>query len=391
MKKALSLMLALVLVLALCACGGTSAPAATNDTPAAAPANDTPASTPAPAATAAPAAPAAPAATNEPATAAPAEQTWEPKGEFNILIPYAVSSAQDIPFRMMAQYITEKTGINCNIENDETGGGARLAAKLAAAEGDGMTLMITGANKCAQFYQNFWDYTLSDESKVRPVAVAAGPNPYTGTVLCVRNDFPADTWEEFVAYVNEHPGEVTMGVSVGKASEVKNKALFAYFDLNDKVRYVSAGNADMLTGLIGGTIDCGMLTEGTSTSYAVNGDFKIIFNYRVDRNYHGENYHYSQEELDILDNVKILPDIMPEADVEQVYCLFKNYVFVPASTPDYIVEALNEMIESITEVPEWMEQFHALSGGNDFFTSDLSEYPHELDVADAQCKTVYGA
>ena len=245
MKKIVAMLLALSLVLCLCACGGKT---------------ETPAAPAAPAAPAEPAAPAAPAAPAEPA--APA--ATRPNGDVTIYAGYAVGSLTDVNIRTIADWITQETGANGIIENNDVGGGANLALKLTQAEPDGQTLMNIGMNCISNYYNGTWAVNPADSTKFKIVAGALQPFPDSGCVILTQANSPYSTWEELADYAAANPGTVTVASIAGKVMDIKMKAMFNLTGVAKDIRWVSTTNADATAGLLGGIINCVMLDETTA-------------------------------------------------------------------------------------------------------------------------------
>ena len=339
MKKIIALLLALVMALALSACGKskTEEPEKTDDTETTEQSvttteqNDATEQTEANEQT----------ETNVEA-AAPA--TW-PNGEVTIYAGYAVGSLTDVNIHTIADWITEKTGATVKIVNDDVGGGANLAAKLVTAEPDGQTLMLIGMNCISNYYTGTWAVNPADETLFKIACGSIQPLPDSGCMVMTQSYAPYSTWEELVAYADEHPGEVTVASISGKVMDIKMKALFNGTGMSEKIRWVSTTNADAAAGLLGGNINCIMLDEQTAVGYIKDGSSKAIINCRADNDY---SYYIDGEDKDIIMSVPTLADVFGAEGAN--YMVPNRSMFcVPAGTPDEICDAIAAVIDPIAD------------------------------------------
>lgn len=363
MKKATALLLALVMLLALCACGSGS--------------SDTPAPTAAPAQSAQPGESSAP--------AEEAEYTW-PNGNVTVLIPSDAGSPNDIGFRSLIDYLADVTGATFMIENDSTGGGARLAEKLINSKPDGSTIMIGGNNLCAQYYKGLWEHNLADGEYFKMVCGATGPAPVAGSLIVTQPNRDWTTWDELVSYIEANPGVVTVGVSAGKATELKTRAWFNYCGLSDKVRWVSADNSEMLTGLLGGSIDVGLLTDDVGADYVLDGSMAALMLYRPDRDYIGD---FNDDEIALFDSLPVIPDLVPEDEVWDAFMTLRSYIFVSADVPDEICRIIADTTNAVRDSDEWMAHIRSMSAVNDFQYIAMEDIPAELATVDEVCRVTY--
>lgn len=219
MKKLFALLLALCMVFALCACGSSSAPAATE-----APAADAPAE-------------------------APAESTgWAPDGPVTMIVAYKAGNGTDVTARILAQYAEKYVGQTIVIENVDGGSGSIGWTQLANAEPDGMTIgFMNLPNFNSSIVKELGTYTTADFTAIC--------NHVTETSLViVRAD--EDRFEDIdglVAYAKENNTVAsTNGAQASNhigAQAFANSAGFTYTDLPQ------GNTADELTSLLGGEAD----------------------------------------------------------------------------------------------------------------------------------------
>src|SRR6195256_4032170 len=126
-----------------------------------------------------------------------------PNKAVKIVVTVPAGGGVDTATRIFAERLQQKLGQPFVIENRGGAGGNLGAEAVYAATPDGYTLL---ASQPAPITSNIALYKKLnfDPTKFEPVAVMTKfPN-----VLLVRNDFPARTAQEFIAYAKANPGKI---------------------------------------------------------------------------------------------------------------------------------------------------------------------------------------
>src|SRR5689334_1421668 len=131
-----------------------------------------------------------------------------PNKPVKILVPAQPGGGLDLIGRTVADQLTRAFNQSFFVENVSGGGGLIAAQSTARAAPDGYTLMIGyvgthGTNPAVRKlpYDAIKDFT--------PIAMVAG----TPNVLIVPPSVPANTLQEFIAYVKANPGKLSYGSS----------------------------------------------------------------------------------------------------------------------------------------------------------------------------------
>src|SRR6266568_4585824 len=127
-----------------------------------------------------------------------------PQRAVKLIVSTSAGGGVDTVTRIFAAQLQHKLGQPFVIENRGGGGGNIGAEAVYAAEPDGYTLL---ASQPAPITSNIALYKKLnfDPAQLESVAVMAKfPN-----VLLVRQDFPAKTAQEFIAYAKANPGKIT--------------------------------------------------------------------------------------------------------------------------------------------------------------------------------------
>lgn len=174
-----------------------------------------------------------------------------PNRPVSMVVAAAAGGPIDVFTRIMAERMSPILGQRVIVENVGGGGGTLGGQRVAKAEPDGYTTLLgtvaTHANP-----QLYSDKPLYDPlNDFTPVALIAE----IPLVVIVRNDFPANTFQEFMTYAKANPGKLNYGsAGVGSASHLGCVMLDQAMGTNAQhVPYRGTGPA--MQDLIGGRID----------------------------------------------------------------------------------------------------------------------------------------
>jgi tripartite-type tricarboxylate transporter receptor subunit TctC len=165
-------------------------------------------------------------------------------------VGFAVGGVADVFARLIAQWLSERTGQQFIVEN-RTGFGSNLAIEtVAKSQPDGYTLALIGSPNMinAALYKNLNFNFITD---VAPVASLYRNSP---SVVVVNPSFPAKTLAEFITYARANPGKINMAhAGVGSAQYVGGE-LFKMMAGVDLVGVSYRGGLEALTDLLGGQV-----------------------------------------------------------------------------------------------------------------------------------------
>ena len=182
---------------------------------------------------------------------APAVAQDYPNRPVNMVVAAAAGGPIDVFARIMAERMSPALGQRVVIENVGGGGGTLGAQRVARAEPDGYTTLLgtiaTHANPQLLTekppYDPMADFT--------PVALIAE----IPLILITRKDFPAITFEEFVAYAKANQAKMNYG-SAGVGSAAHLGCVMLERAMATSITHVPyRGTAPAMQDLIGGRID----------------------------------------------------------------------------------------------------------------------------------------
>jgi tripartite-type tricarboxylate transporter receptor subunit TctC len=180
--------------------------------------------------------------------AAAAAQEW-PTRPVTMVVPFTAGGPVDVAARLIAPRVSESLGQQIVVENMGGAGGMTGSYRVAKASPDGY-LLVLGNGGTHAYNQSLYKRPLyNSESDFSPVGVVVENTK----VLIVRNDFPANSLPEFVAYVKANQAKLQYG-SAGAGSATHIACLL--------LNYRGAGPA--LQDLIAGRIDfmCEVISTG---------------------------------------------------------------------------------------------------------------------------------
>jgi tripartite-type tricarboxylate transporter receptor subunit TctC len=174
-----------------------------------------------------------------------------PNRPVSMVVAAAAGGPIDVFTRIMAERMSPILGQRVIVENVGGGGGTLGGQRVAKAAPDGYTTLLgtvaTHANP-----QLYSDKPLYDPLNdfVNVALIAEIP-----LVVIVRKDFPANTFQEFMAYAKANPGKLNYGsAGVGSASHLGCVMLDQA--MGTKVQHVPyRGTGPAMQDLVGGRID----------------------------------------------------------------------------------------------------------------------------------------
>jgi tripartite-type tricarboxylate transporter receptor subunit TctC len=172
-----------------------------------------------------------------------------PTRPVRVIVPFSPGGAVDGPMRIIAQELGKRWGQQVIVEN-KPGAGATIGAELVAkAAPDGYTLLLASQTVAisATLYTKLTFNPVEDFDPISLIGREPG-------VLVVNPSLPVKTFQEFVAYVKERPGQVDYASSGNGSGQHLFMALLAsQTDLKmNHVPYRGSGQAtaDLLGGQV---------------------------------------------------------------------------------------------------------------------------------------------
>jgi tripartite-type tricarboxylate transporter receptor subunit TctC len=255
-------------------------------------------------------------------------QTY-PSQPIRIIVGFAAGSGSDIFARLLAQWLSERTGWTILVENRAGGGGNVGTESVVKATPDGYTLLqwVPGNMVNNTLYQNLNFNFLRD---ITPVAGTAR-TPY---VVVVNNDLPVKTIPELIAHAKANPGKLNFasaGVGTGIHMAGEQFKMMASVEMVH-VPYRGAGNA--MTDLIGGQVQLMFDTMAASIPHIKGGKIRALAVTTAARS-------------------TLLPDLPTVADTVPGYEASGPFgLGAPKDTPRAVLDKLNHEINEVLADPQ---------------------------------------
>lgn len=247
-----------------------------------------------------------------------------PERPVSWVVPFTPGGITDTTSRLIGKKITEVIGQPIIIDNRPGGGGMVGTEFVARATPDGYTMIYGTQGTMAANLSLYRNVKYDPLTSFIPVhAIFKTPN-----VVLIKSELPFKTVAELVEYAKKNPGKLNMasaGTGTGShlAGELfQNEAGIKFTHVPFK------GSAPALQNLIGGQVD-------------------VMFDYPVSSRPHIDSGKVRALAVTDTQRVKSLPDV--PTIVEQGYpsALSSSWssIFVPAGTPDAIVQKLKKGVE----------------------------------------------
>jgi tripartite-type tricarboxylate transporter receptor subunit TctC len=180
--------------------------------------------------------------------AAPALAQTYPERPIRLIVPFLAGGPMDTMARLVGQNLQSTLGQPVIIENRGGAGGALGSKAVAAAEGDGYTLLwgSSGTMSILPALNSKLDY---DPKSLLPVALTS----LLPHLMVVPASLPVKTLDEFIAYVKANPGKLNFGASLGTPPHLLG-VLFKNLANLDMEFIPYKGAANSITDMLGGTI-----------------------------------------------------------------------------------------------------------------------------------------
>jgi tripartite-type tricarboxylate transporter receptor subunit TctC len=264
-----------------------------------------------------------------------AAQTW-PDRPLTLVVPFAAGGGTDLLARIVAKRLSEVLGQQVVIENVGGAGGMIGSAKVVKSPPDGYT-MVVGTTADA-INQSLYKTPLYDFSTDLVPAGLMGSQP---TVLLGRKDFPANTLQEFTAYVKANAATVKVGsAGVGSTGHLFCQLLHAVLGISGVTHVPYRGGGPAMQDLIAGRYDY-ICTLGPTGKQLIDGNsVKGIAILQPKRSPEIPNLPSTAEQG------------LPDFEVSTWFGLF-----FPKGTPEPIVRKLNAALGETLDTPWVHERF----------------------------------
>jgi tripartite-type tricarboxylate transporter receptor subunit TctC len=261
-----------------------------------------------------------------------------PNKPVKIVVSVPAGGGVDTVTRIFAARLQQRLGQPFVIENRGGAGGNIGAEAVYGAEPDGYTLLAT---QPAPLTSNIALYKKLnfDPVALEPVGLMSKfPN-----VVLVRQDFPAKSAQEFLAYVKANPGKVTYASQGPGTTSHLTAALYGTVTGTKMLHVPYRGTGPALNDIVAGHVDFIFMELASAYKLHDGGKARILA-------------VASDKRLDMLRDIPTLA----ETGVPNVISDTWNAISAPPKTPAAIVGKLNRALNDILAEAETRNRFHEL-------------------------------
>lgn len=262
-----------------------------------------------------------------PIGSARAQSGW-PSRPVRFVIPFPPGGGGDTVARAVTERAAEHLGQAIVIEN-KTGGNAVIAATtVVQAAPDGYTCLWDGNNHLSN-RALIKDLPFDYRTAFVPVTLTAR----FPQVLAVRQDFPARTFDEFLAYARANPGKVSVGTPPSGGMGHLALELLQKRAAIQLIHTPYRGGPDATRDVMGGQIDAVLLTTSTILPALQAGKARLLA-------------ISSAQRSALYPDTPAIAERFPGYDMDDW-----NGLFAPAGTPDAVVAKLNAAVTQASRDP----------------------------------------
>ncbi len=246
-----------------------------------------------------------------------------PTRPVKIVVGFAAGGAVDIVVRLIAQWLSDRIGQQCVVEN-RPGAGNNIATEyVLKSDPDGHTLLLTNPTNAinATYYENLPYDFIRDSAPV--AGIMRVPN-----VMEVSPLLPTTTVPEFVALAKANPGKLAYATGGNGTSVHMSAELFKLMTntdiLNVTYRGLALAYTDLMTNRVQVTFDnlpgsIGFIRQGKLRALAVT----------------------TTTRSPALPDIPALAEFIPGYEASAWYC-----VSAPRNTPRAVIDKLNKEINA---------------------------------------------
>lgn len=253
-----------------------------------------------------------------------------PTRPIEIVTTFPPGGISEMTVRTWAKYMEKILGQPIVNLAKPGGGGVIGFTYVANARPDGYTTLNAG-EIIPPILEGTATYKLED---LRVVAAVT----QNGNVMCVAADAPWKTWQEFVDYAKKNPGVKYGHPGLGIMAYYRAENLNRQLGLK-MISLPSQGDAESITRLLGHHIPIANIAIGAAKPQIEAGKLRALLSLDSSKEF---GLPSSVPDLD-----KLYGKDFPDIDIPV-------YLYVPAKTPDYIVQTLEKTFEQMSKSPEFM-------------------------------------
>jgi len=271
-------------------------------------------------------------------------QTY-PSKQLTFVVPFIAGSATDQQARVIAQGITESTGIPVIIDNKVGASGFIAAQAVASSAPDGYVVLVSTNTTHAANEHLFKKLPYDPVKDFEPVtALNKGSQ-----ILIVNKNFPANSVKELIALAKKNPGKYTFGS--GSSSSRLAVELFQQMSGIQLLHVPYKSSPLAINDLIAGNIDLMIVDAPNSLAQMKGNNVRGLAVSGSSRN-------------------PLAPELptIAEAGVPGYDMSYWTAAWVPAKTPKAIIDKLNQLMIAASKLDP-AQKFYTSTGSERYTTT----------------------
>jgi tripartite-type tricarboxylate transporter receptor subunit TctC len=244
--------------------------------------------------------------------------------------------------RLLAPFLQERWGQPAVVDNRSGAGGTLGAAEVVRAKPDGHTILISNIGPQAIAYSLFRGLSYRPDQLIPVSNMIRGPN-----ALMLHPSLPVRSVPEFVRYLKDNPGKLNYSTSGPGQSPHLSGVWFHQLTGTQATAIHYRGAGPAMVGMVAGDVQFGFDNLTSSVEQIRAGQVRGLGVTSADRNPQ-------------MPELPALRETLPELAEYDVSTWFG--AFLPAGTPEPVVQALNAEIKALLELPATQRRFAEMGG-----------------------------
>jgi tripartite-type tricarboxylate transporter receptor subunit TctC len=266
-----------------------------------------------------------------------AQAAW-PSRPVKIVVPYAAGSSPDVAARIISEKLSPRLGQPVVIENRPGAGGNNGTGAVAKSPGDGYTFLISTNGPLVYNTVLYEKLPYDPFTELKPVVLAGGQ----ANVCAVRADSGIRTLKDLVDEMKKNPGKFNFSsTGVGSLSQLGVELLKVKTNTY-AVHIPYASSPLAILALLQGDVQFACVPAVAVLPQVKAGKLRTLAVSTAKRS-------------------QLTPDIptMREAGLPEIENVAWMAIMAPATTPNEIVQRMNQEINTVLAMPEVKEKLHA--------------------------------
>ncbi len=253
-----------------------------------------------------------------------------PNRPIKFIVPYAPGGLPDTVARLVAQRLGEKLGQSVVIDNRPGANGGVAAGVLISGPADGYQFLVTDGSMMSINPLIYTKLSYDPKKDFVPVALIARAPLF----LALHPSVPANTFQEFLAYVKSKPGQLNYGSSgIGSTHHLTTESMKSALGLDIKhIPYKGTGQS--VPALVGGQVEMLFSAYPSLVGFVKDGRVKLVATNAAARS-------------GLAPNVLAISDLVPGFDFAPIIG-----ILAPAGTPAAVIRKIAAEVNAITKQPD---------------------------------------